>query len=95
MQQLTQSLAGSIQYLGANAFKIIVGGVIILVFYLIYYASTYSLKKLKIGVFSSYPFSLFFPEGTTWSIGYFLLVVLLLGLLVYLGFQGKLFFGPA
>jgi hypothetical protein len=53
------------------------------------------LKKLKVSIFPSYPFGLFFPQGGTWSIGYFLLIIILLGFLVYFGFEGKLFLGPA
>lgn len=82
-------------FLQDNIFKIIVIVSITAIFYFIFYLSTYSLKKLKIEVFPSYPFGLFFPEGGVWSIGYFLLIILLLGLLTYFGFKGGLFLGPA
>lgn len=84
-----------ISFLETNYIKIIVALVLTFILYLIFYLSTKSLKKLKIEVFSSYPFGLFFPQGGTWSIGYFLIVILLLGLLVFFGFEGKLFLGPA
>lgn len=69
--------------------------VLISAFYLIFFLSTYSLKNLRIEIFKSYPFDPFLPRGGTWSIGYYLIIIILLGIIVYLGFERKLFLGPA
>ena len=92
---LTSIITSLSAFLKENYMKIAIAIVITAVFYLIYYLSTFSLKKLKIGVFASYPFALFFPEGGTWSIGYFLIIIVLLGIIVFLGFRGQLYLGPA
>lgn len=92
---LTTAITSITVFFKENYMKIIVASVIIAVFYLIFFLSTLSLRKLKTGIFQSYPFGLFFPEGGTWSIGYFLLIILLLGLLIFLGFKERLFLGPA
>ncbi len=64
--------------------------------YLIYYITTGSLKKLKKEAFASYPFDLFFPHGGTWSVGYFLIMILVFGALIYFLIKGKFFLvGPA
>lgn len=92
---LTTAITSITAFFVANYMKIIVASVIAAVSYLIFFLSTASLKKLKTGIFQSYPFGLFIPEGGTWSIGYFLLIILLLGLLIFLGFKERLFLGPA
>ena len=84
-----------ITFLKDNYVKIIIATTIILVFYLIFFLTTTSLKKLKTEIFSSYPFDLFFPQGGTWSVGYFLIALTGLGLLIYLMLQGKFIAGPA
>ena len=89
---LFSSLASFLQ---ANYLKIIVAFVITTVLFSIYYLSTASLKKLKLESFQNYPFRLFFPQSSSWSTGYFIIVIVLLGLLVYFGLEGKFFLGPA
>ena len=64
-------------------------------FYFVYVLTTGSLKKLKTAIFSTYPFDLFFPHEGTWSVGYFLLVILALGLLIYLLMKGNFVLSPA
>lgn len=92
---LTTAITSITAFFEENYIKIIVAAIIAAIFYLIFYLSTASLKKLKTGIFQSYPFGLFIPEGGTWSIGYFLVIIVLLGLLIFLGFKGNLFLGPA
>lgn len=92
---LTTAITSITAFFVENYMKIIVASVIAAASYLIFFLSTASLKKLKTGIFQSYPFGLFIPEGGTWSIGYFLLIILLLGLLIFLGFKERLFLGPA
>lgn len=78
-----------------NVWKILLGILLIAVFYFSFYFTTASLKKLKIEAFQNYPFGLFFPQGGAWSIGYFLLVILILGLLVFFEVKGGFILGPA
>lgn len=59
---------------------------------LAFYITLESLKKLKTDVIPYYPFGLFFPGAGKWSIGYFLMVVLFLGLLIYLMMKGNFSF---
>lgn len=84
-----------ISFIRINYFKIIIAVVISAIGYLIFYLSTYSLKKLKVEIFQSYPFNLFFPEGGSWSIGYFLLIIILLGALIFFELKGNFLAGPA
>lgn len=76
-----------------------VGIIIIIIlacfFIVAFYVSTSSLKKLKTSIFQSYPFDVFFPQGGTWSVGYFLVAILLVGLLIYLLVKGEFYLGPA
>ena len=92
---LTQFRISVLGLFQTNLLKIAAALIITLVFYLIFYLSTASLKKLKTDIFSSYPFGLFFPEASTWSIGYFLLAILGFGILIYFMLQGKFLAGPA
>lgn len=66
-----------------------------LLFYLTYRITTGSLKKLKMEVLNTYPFDLFIPKGGAWSISYFLIMVIFLGLLIYFFLSGKFYIGPA
>jgi len=78
-----------------NYVFIIVILVTAIVVYLAFYLTTSSLKKLKTSIFTSYPFDLFFPHEGTWSVGYFLIIVLFLGLLIYFLGKGNFVLGPA
>ncbi|HTK03288.1 MAG TPA: hypothetical protein VL401_00770 [Alphaproteobacteria bacterium] len=59
-----------------------------LIFLLAFFITIKSLKKLKTEISLSYPFDIFFPKEGQWSVGYFLLVITLLGLLIYLMIKG-------
>jgi hypothetical protein len=64
-------------------------------FYLGFWITTLSLKKLKVGVFSYYPFDRFFPQSGKWSVLYFLITTILLGVLVYFLSKGGFYMAPA
>jgi len=76
-------------------FRIVVATVLILLSLLVFYATTLSLKKLKREVFPFYPFDSFFPQESAWSVGYFLIVILFLGLLIFFLTKGEFYLGPA
>lgn len=78
-----------------NLIKILIALGLSFLFYFIFYATTLSLRKLKLEAFNSYPFDTFFPQGGTWSIGYFLLVILLFGVLIFLLLNGNFYSTPA
>ena len=67
-----------------------------IIFYLLYRVSVITLKKLKVEIFPSYPFDMFIPKSSEWSVGYFIIIVLLLALLTYLIIKGNFYpAGPA
>lgn len=84
-----------LEFLSTNYIKIIVGAIGILFWGLIYLAITGTLKRLKTDIFQYYPFDPFFPHSGEWSIGYFLLIILSLGLLIIFLSRGNLYPGPA
>lgn len=84
-----------INFVKANYVVIIVIIVLVAIFYIVFYLTTNSLRKLKTEIFSNYPFDIFFPHSGEWSIGYFLIVILFLGLLMYFMIKGRLYLGPA
>jgi len=88
-------LTPSIDFVKNNFEKIIliIGSVIVL--YFAYWITSYSLKKLKPEVFSYYPFNKFFPKSGHWSVVYFLITIILLGLLVYIITKGGFYLSPA
>lgn len=63
--------------------------------YIVYRITMNSLKKLKTEILSSYPFDLFIPKNGSWSIFYFLTVILFLGAIIYLMVNGGFYVGPA
>lgn len=65
----------------------------IIVFYLSFYLTVLSIKKLKVSIFSAYPFDLFFPGEKKWSAGFFIVIILILGALVFLLFKGGFYSG--
>ena len=85
----------SLEFVRANFTKIIfvLGGLII--FFLAYWITTTSLERLKPEVISYYPFDRFFPKSGKWSIIYFLITILLLGILVYAIIKGRFYLAPA
>lgn len=66
-----------------------------IIVYAAFYLTMSSLKKLKTSIFTSYPFDLFFPHEGGWSVGYFLIIILFLGLLIYFLGKGNFVLGPA
>jgi hypothetical protein len=82
-------------FIRENLGKIIAATVAILFCYIGFRVTTLSLRKLKTEVFSYYPFDRFFPQSGVWSTGYFLIIILLLGILVYLLAKGGFYLGPA
>ena len=95
MNKFTFLLTPSIDFVKTNFEKIILimGAVLVLCF--AYWITSYSLKKLKPEVFSYYPFNKFFPKSGHWSVVYFLITIILLGLLVYLITKGGFYLAPA
>jgi len=69
--------------------------IVIGVFYFGFWITTLSLRKLKVSVFSYYPFDRFFPQSGKWSVFYFLITTILLGLLVYFLSKGDFYLAPA
>ncbi|HKC05168.1 MAG TPA: hypothetical protein VKC54_04850 [Patescibacteria group bacterium] len=92
---LTDLLNLSISFIRENYVKILLALGLSFLFYLIFYVTTFSLKKLKLEAFSSYPFDTFFPQGGSWSVGYFLIVILLFGVLIFLLLNGNFYSSPA
>lgn len=85
----------SIQFIKENAAKIIfaIGGVGVFLF--AYWITTTSLEKLKPDIISYYPFDKFFPKSGRWSVVYFIITIILLGILVYAIIKGGFYVGPA
>jgi len=92
---LASTFAPLSDFFRENYIKIAIVIALALISYFIFYLSTASLKKLKTDIFSSYPFDLFFPHEGTWSVGYFLIAILLLGLLIYFLSKGGFYLQPA
>jgi divalent metal cation (Fe/Co/Zn/Cd) transporter len=84
-----------LDFIKTNIVVIIASLIALVIFYFVYRITTNSLKKLKTEILSSYPFDLFIPSGGKWSVGYFLIVVLFLGLLIYFLSKGGMYLGPA
>lgn len=78
-----------------NDYKIIVGLVLVAITAASFYVTLLSIKKLKIEVFPYYPFDKFFPESGSWSVLYFLIIILLLGTLIFLISRGGFYLAPA
>ncbi|HET7099215.1 MAG TPA: hypothetical protein VFI61_03220 [Patescibacteria group bacterium] len=95
MNKLSLLISPVIQFLKTNYVNIIAGVILIAIFCFVFYVTTNSLKKLKTIIFSSYPFDLFFPQGGAWSIGYFFIVIIALGLLIFLLAKGDFYLKPA
>jgi len=67
----------------------------IAIFCLGYWITSSSLKKLRPEIISYYPFDKFFPKSGRWSVVYFLITILLLGILVYAIIKGGFYLAPA
>ena len=84
-----------LELIRTNAEKIVIAVIILVVFYVGYIVTSASLKKLQVDVFSYYPFDQFFPQSGKWSILYFFIVILLLGVLIFFLGKGGFVLNPA
>ncbi len=92
---LNTLLAPTLGFIQANYIKIIIIAVLSTLFYLTYYLTSGSVKKLKTEILPFYPFDIFLPQGGGWSIGYFLIVIVVLSLLIYFMVKGNFYLQPA
>lgn len=95
MDKIILLLTPGINFVKLNLDKIIFILVSVVVFYLAYWVTSYSLRKLKPEVISYYPFDKFFPKSGKWSVVYFLITIILLGALVYVIVKGGFYLAPA
>ena len=95
MNTLTSLISPLTEFVSSNLKNILIALGLILISYLGFLATTASLKKLNVDVFSYYPFDQFFPQSGKWSILYFLIVILLLGVLIFFLGKGGFFLNPA
>ncbi len=72
-----------------NSPKIAVFVGIILFAYLVYAITMRSLRNLKTEILSTYPFDLFIPKNGVWSVGYFMIMIIFLGLLIVFFVKGR------
>ncbi len=95
MNKIILLITPGIDFVKANIEKIILIAVFLLIFYFGYWLTSYSLKKLKYEVISYYPFDKFFPKSGSWSVAYFVVVIILLVLLAYVITKGGFYPAPA
>lgn len=88
-------LGPTLDFLKSNYISIIALIFLIALFASFFYVAINSVKKLKTEVTPFYPFDVFFPQGGTWSIGYFLVAILVLGFLIYFMAKGGFYLSPA
>lgn len=81
--------------LEGNIIKIAVYTGVILLGALAFFLTTKSLKSLKKDATPYYPFDLFLPKSGTWSVGYFLVLIIFLSLFVFFLMKGGFYRGPA
>lgn len=67
----------------------------LVVFLLAFRLTSYSLGKLKSEIISYYPFDRIFPKSGHWSVLYFLITIVLLGVLVFAIIRGGFYMAPA
>jgi hypothetical protein len=85
-----------VSFFQENYIKVLVVLGMLFVFYSIFNLTVSSLKKLRKETSPYYPFDPFIPASGNWSVGYFLVVILLLGLLIFFLSKGKFYhLGPA
>lgn len=95
MNKIISLLTPGVDFVKANLGKITFIVISITVFYFSYWITTYSLKKLKPEIYSYYPFDKFFPKSGRWSVFYFLITIIFLGILVYALIRGGFYLAPA
>jgi hypothetical protein len=85
----------SLSFLKNNLAKILVVFLSAAALFLVYWITSYSLRKLKPEIFSYYPFDKFFPKSGSWSVIYFIITIILLGAIAFLMVRGGFYMGPA
>jgi len=88
-------LEPTLKFIQNNYLEIIVAFVAAIVFCAIFYITITSLKRLKTEISLSYPFDIFFPKEGQWSVGYFLVVIIVLGFLIFFLVKGNFYLQPA
>jgi len=92
---LTFLLGPALDFIKANYVGLIVGTVLLLLFMFSAYVALTSVRRLKTEVTPFYPFDVFFPQGGAWSVGYFLIAIVVLTLLIYFMVKGGFYLSPA
>ena len=92
---LTFLLGPALDFIKANSVGLIVGTVLLLLFMFSAYVALTSVRRLKTEVTPFYPFDVFFPQGGAWSVGYFLIAIVVLTLLIYFMVKGGFYLSPA
>lgn len=77
-----------------NYIRIFVAIGLLSTFFMLFYFVTGTLKGLEKKSYSSYPFDSYIPRSGTWSVGYFIAAILLLGILIYLLMSGGFYLKP-
>ena len=95
MDKIIILLTPGINFVKLNLDRIVFILVSAAVFYFAYWVTSYSLRRLKPEVISYYPFDKFFPKSGKWSVIYFIITIILLGILVYAIIKGGFYLGPA
>lgn len=95
MNKIFEFFKPLVSFFQNNLSTIILIIVSIFIIYLGYKLTSYTLGKLKSENFSYYPFDKFFPKSGHWSVTYFLVTILILGMLVFLILKGGFYLGPA
>ncbi len=92
---LNSFLSPTLDFVKTNYIGIIALIVLASLFISFFYFATTSVKRLKTEVTPFYPFDVFFPQGGAWSVGYFLIALIVLSLLIYFMVKGGFYLSPA
>lgn len=95
MNTFISLIAPLTEFVRANFINILIVLGVILFLYIGFLVTSASLKKLNVDVFSYYPFDQFFPQSGKWSVLYFLIVIIILGLLIFFLSKGGFYLSPA
>lgn len=95
MNNIILPIISIITFVRENAGQIILIIGVIFTFFVGFTVTEKSLKKLKPETITYYPFDRFFPNSGKWSVVYFLITILLLGILVYAIIKGGFYLSPA
>jgi len=88
-------LGPTLDFIKSNYIVIITVTVLIFIFITSFKIAITSVKRLKTEIGPFYPFDIFFPQGGTWSVGYFLIAIIVLGLLIFFMAKGGFYLSPA